>query len=579
MLPTMTLTSTRDWLFALGCRAFGICLITAGAVAGSCGLWATLETRPSETGFRAYLDVLIAGLLIAITCTAIGFAVSYLGVSVFNFGRRWVSPPAAEKLRSDPRSPILYMRSFAHDKLTRRTHEMLLPPGFLLPTLRAFAPLGPVIAIGEPGEKLRPLGAARLLVGDKEWQAEVGALIAEARLLLIRAGTSPGVLCEIRLSVEQNRAQSLLLIVPVERDAYDLFRKMAQPLFSRDLPPSTGVTHDRRHSQAIISFDGAWTPTVHALKLKDYSLAPLEGALKRFIRKNPGIFLPRASNEESVLKAGLNFLRNTIGVLFAAVLAVPLVFMTFPKVKVIASYVHPHIFLRSPLERFVASMPVSLRAAMRAELKEEPVVRKWVEDSSSELWPLFGHEARLGLNSLRDEDLMDWSIVFQENLAARDTKSCAAAVRSLSKFPDESENLVPLLANAMPQSLIPKLARVLVKAAGAEITHAPERPPPTVEDEEYAKSELLRFVASAGAKRFEETLVSGPDRSGDVDVCWFQLTWMRAIQDASPRSRPVVITLYIFSFFPDAWKRDADKRKQALDEMEEEQRIRRLFRF
>ncbi len=579
------MTLNRDWLISLGCRACGISLITAGAIFSISGFWAIFP-HSFESGWRAWLDVFTRGLLIVLASLLIGGTISFLGVYVFNFGRRMVTPTAAEKLRRDPRCPILYLRSFSEDKLTRNTHMMVLPGLVLLRTLRTeeeqisrtFDRLGPVIAIGAPGEKLPPLGAARLQVPQEQWQAEVRALMAKAQLLLIKAGTTPGVCLEIRLSVEQNRPESLLLLVPVEQRPYESFRAVAQTFFALGLPPWPGPTPSRiLHGLAIITFDEAWSPTYYRLKFREYSLAPFEGAFKRFIKKYSSIRLPTAPTAERVKRSGSTFLRSSLGLLLAAVVGVPLAFKAIPKVNEVAGRFQPHIFLASPVDRFVATLPTSLQDAVRSELPKAPAVRKWIEDYPSYVWPLFGGEARRGLERLPDDDLVDWSTAFQANLAARDAKSCATMVHTLAD--GESTDFIPILASETPQRLMPTLGRVLVRAAEAQITEAPLRPSLSHADREYVKSELLRFVASAGVKRFTETLISGPDRAGDADVCWFQMTWMKMIQETSLRSRSVVITVYVYSYYPDVWRRDANKRKLEKDDREETERLRRLFRF
>jgi hypothetical protein len=576
---------TRDWLFSLGSRTCGVSLISIGAVVTAAGFWA-IFSHPFESGWRAWLDDVAVGLLIMLACLGIGAAISFSGVLVFNFGRRLVSPSADQKLRSDPRSPVLYMRSFADDKLSRRTHMMLLPGMLLLRTLRTeeeqisrvFDRLGPVIAIGEPGEELPPLGAARLLVAESQWKPEVRALMDKARLLLIRAGTSPGVLWEISAAVEQNRPEALLLIVSAEQQEYGSFCAAAQPLFTRGLPQWAGRVENREHPLAVIDFDGTWTPTFRPLKIRRYSLAPLEGALKRFLKKNSNIRFPRSSTGKRVAQAGTSFLRRTAIALLAATVGVPLAFTAIPKLKVVANRHRPHLFLASPLDRFTATLPPPLRETVRPELMQSPNVRQWVEDSPSEVWTLFGHDVRSGLRRLPDEDLLDWSTVFQENLLTKDATHCAAMVRSLADRTDESENSISILASGTPPHLIPKLSRVLVKAAEAELSHAPLRPVPTGADRVYAMSELERLL-SGEAKRFEGALINGPDRVADADVCWFQATWMKMIQKASPRSRSAVITMYTCCFSPDVWRQDADERKRAIKKEEETERLRRLFRF
>ena len=42
--------------------------------------------------------------------------------------------------------------------------------------------VGPVLAIGRPGEKLAHLGAARLYVSDDDWQNVAHRLMASAQL-------------------------------------------------------------------------------------------------------------------------------------------------------------------------------------------------------------------------------------------------------------------------------------------------------------------------------------------------------------------------------------------------------------
>jgi len=54
------------------------------------------------------------------------------------------------------------------------------------------AVFGDLVAIGKPGETLPTPGAARLYASDAEWQKDVTSQMQNARLVVIRAGTTGG---------------------------------------------------------------------------------------------------------------------------------------------------------------------------------------------------------------------------------------------------------------------------------------------------------------------------------------------------------------------------------------------------
>jgi hypothetical protein len=139
---------------------------------------------------------------------------------------------AAELRRVDPRPAVLLLRSFKDDELTLRPM-----PRFNLWTLfdaddtkkgrdytleEAIATVldeyGPVIAIGEPGRALHPLGAARENVADEHWQDAVDRHIVEAAWIVAIAATSEGLLWELQRILERGAARKLLLVFPPVSD-------------------------------------------------------------------------------------------------------------------------------------------------------------------------------------------------------------------------------------------------------------------------------------------------------------------------------------------------------------------------
>ncbi len=109
---------------------------------------------------------------------------------------------ALEALRSGTtNSGVLYLRSFqadaspvkhfaSHRTLTGLSVVQMLS-GLTTPEeeLRnAIRPIGPLVAVGQPGEKLPKPGATRLYAGDEAWRGLVSRRMISAKLVVFRAG-------------------------------------------------------------------------------------------------------------------------------------------------------------------------------------------------------------------------------------------------------------------------------------------------------------------------------------------------------------------------------------------------------
>ncbi len=136
-------------------------------------------------------------------------------------------------LSADPRPTALYLRSFAADakpgpyqysaSFKRWGVFGVLRPGYWIERrdlsfeeviCRGIARVGPVVAIGEPGEPLPKLGAARKYVAHGDWQTEVARLMARCRIVCLVVGTSDGLLWEFRHIVAQGDPRRVLLLIP-----------------------------------------------------------------------------------------------------------------------------------------------------------------------------------------------------------------------------------------------------------------------------------------------------------------------------------------------------------------------------
>ena len=130
--------------------------------------------------------------------------------------RRYFQVSADALLAVDKRPPILFLRSFADDEKQRYGTSRRALLDFSLETRLAnhFHRFGPFIAIESPTDSIPQPGAARVRLGDEEWQGRVLGWIREANLILMYCGTTAWVSWELRQVIENGRATSLILMFP-----------------------------------------------------------------------------------------------------------------------------------------------------------------------------------------------------------------------------------------------------------------------------------------------------------------------------------------------------------------------------
>ena len=191
------------------------------------------------------------------------------GFRTLRSGWKYDAPTAGEILAADPRPPVVYLRPFDADaQVLPATRGAARLTGWLNYAASVspeqelaliLARVGPVIAIGRPGERLPELGAARRYVSDDEWQEVIRGLITEAALVVIRAGDTPNLWWELEHAV---RAAARRVVIVALGPLPEFDRRFAQAF---------GVP--RRGPQPR-----PW-PAVHLLKL----LFPLSQHMGRII--------------------------------------------------------------------------------------------------------------------------------------------------------------------------------------------------------------------------------------------------------------------------------------------------------
>ena len=261
------------WFVAANVFALGFILLLAG-----------LREVPLGRGSRARRGVLVkmAGANLIILCfayvaleeavpnwplwlvaiTLVAFVVAArFGIMLLRTGWKYEALPASEAMARDPRPPVIYLRSFHEDD-----DVLIFAGGRVWNSLRpllAFVPpfyfvaaspeqelaailqrIGPVVAIGKPGERLPELGAARMYVSDDTWRATVDDLLKKAAIVLIRAGTTPNLWWEIDEAMKLVPRQRVVIVeLPDTGGNKEFDRKFAErfgePTTIDPPPPAT----------------------------------------------------------------------------------------------------------------------------------------------------------------------------------------------------------------------------------------------------------------------------------------------------------------------------------------------------
>jgi DNA-binding beta-propeller fold protein YncE len=157
----------------------------------------------------------------------------------------------------DDRPPLLYLRSFVDDQVTlraRRTDRHHLFE-YASPSARermdeivawGLWATGPVVAIGEPGASVSPLGAAREYYSDDHWRDAVAYYATRAPVVCLTAGTTRGVEWELKHLMLSGALRRTVLLVPPGRPT-----ERAQRIDLIDRVLDLGLDHERRRQLSL----------------------------------------------------------------------------------------------------------------------------------------------------------------------------------------------------------------------------------------------------------------------------------------------------------------------------------------
>ena len=219
--------------------------------------WIQQQQRDLREADEAWNTFIITGITVSLFLVL---------MPSYNFmlqrARRMLAPDAfAELDRLPDRRPILFLRPFDRqqpDTGVKRVFVPVLGDPFEIAAVKALRRLGPVICIGKPGEKLKPVGAGRFYVSNELWQSVIIEVLKSSQFVLLIPGSGPGLLWEMERVVELVDPLKVIIGIPNEkgskrRETWRTFRDFTEKLFAKSLPLNPGRA-------LFLCFDKSWRP-------------------------------------------------------------------------------------------------------------------------------------------------------------------------------------------------------------------------------------------------------------------------------------------------------------------------------
>lgn len=242
-------------------RTKGTLLIAVGLACLLLGFGAVVAMR-----YAPALGLERPGLMGALIFMGAGTAIAWMGFRIIARGHKLRTVDADHAIAKSDQRPILYLRSFALDKQDNE-NTITLYGGVSAPVnpwessiAHGVSHAGPLVAIGRPGEKFAATGAARVYVGDDEWQTKVSELADTAALVVWVYGETEGLKWEISELVGNVPPEKLAIALPF----WDVPPKKRGPLWA-DVVATIGPVLPKPlpetvHDSLFIAFDADWTP-------------------------------------------------------------------------------------------------------------------------------------------------------------------------------------------------------------------------------------------------------------------------------------------------------------------------------
>ena len=368
----------------------------------------------------------------------------------------------------------------------------------------------------------------------------------QASLIVIRAGTSAGLLWEIEQCIALQCPQKLILLIPFHSSDYLRFVNRAARIFPKGLPNWKGDDLRKVNQldlKAIVYFDTNWDGALAELKpSRRLVLHSLEKSLAKAIYpiyeklaispKTTSTWL--RTDKDAVLFSVITACLVT-GVFFAYKLSL------FSAIKPLTERIYTlHFFSKSRIEEIVDVLPGTFGLALEAEIERSDVVRKWFESAPNSELEQIRSRVVSGMARLSDELLYEQSKILGSVLNGIDSKNCATVLWYMTHGVSGSYNhnetdLLKLIEMHAGKAGIMKWANITVKALEADLTKA--RVNHLTEGEEInALKEMQDLLPNSNKEKMIADLQQYSSLPDD-ELCWVERTLNQTQSQLSPASR------------------------------------------
>ena len=204
---------------------------------------------------------------------------------------------AVVKLANDQRPPIIYLRSFVDDDLYRdfESKELNIPS--------VADKFGPVIALGQPGKMLPPIGAARIYVSpDDDWQRTVSDFCRKCQFVIISPDFTPGVVWEILTAFEIcGPTRVVFAFFNFEHKGERVYERFRNSILDKSKERNFPVhLPEKLPFSSFLHFDSNWQP--HLIEETSNLDEPLRKSKLEKILEEKGVSQKSVSNMHDVLQ-------------------------------------------------------------------------------------------------------------------------------------------------------------------------------------------------------------------------------------------------------------------------------------
>jgi len=174
---------------------------------------------------------------------------------------------------------VLYLRSFSDDLVTSKTQTAYQVRGIDLPQMTTeeeilaeeFNRFGKFISAANPNTNIPNPGAIQISFEEKEWRDRIKGLMKTSNFVILRIGEGEHLKWEIDQAITLVEPKKLLMLIPMNEDAFHEFRERLKLDHALVLPNlDISVFYGNATISAILYFDKRMIPKVSICRNAGY---------------------------------------------------------------------------------------------------------------------------------------------------------------------------------------------------------------------------------------------------------------------------------------------------------------------